>query len=296
MIEIPLDYRNRVINDNGKLWIDELSGLIEEYVYKFKLKNIDLVPKLTINFVFYAYSDIYGDVVVKFCKSDNGIRDEINFIKNCNSSYMVKMFYYNYDDKVIILERIKPGDSLEKFGDINYRLQVVKLIYDDIYFNVGSSNCKKYYTSFCNKANNDIIINNLDNECRLMLKTALEFYSEIEKSNLQECILHRDLHYKNILKDDNVFKTIDPHGVFGYRVFELPQIIRSELKIINNDYLRLNDIILSVSKCFNFDFKIVCKVLYIDTVEKILYFTLASYEKKFINDCKRICNEIISYL
>ena len=204
---------------------------------------------------------------------------------------MVKMFYYNYDDKVIILERIKPGDSLEKFGDINYRLQVVKLIYDDIYFNVGSSNCKKYYTSFCNKANNDIIINNLDNECRLMLKIALAFYSEIEKSNLQEGILHSGLHYKNILKDAN-----DPHGVFGYRVFELPQIIRSELKIINNDYLRLKDIILNVSKCFDFDFKIVCKVLYIDTVEKILYFTLASYEKKFISDCKCICNEIISYL
>ena len=296
LIEIPLSYKNKVINDNGKLWIDELDNLVEKYIHKFKLKNIVLISKLTINFVFYAYSDIYGDVVVKFCKSYEGIRDEINFIKNCNSNYMVKMHYYDYNDKVIILERIKPGDTLDKFGDINYRLKVVKLIYDDIYSNVCNDNCKRYYTSFCNKANNSVIINNLDNECKLMLKTAFEFYSEIEKSNLEECVLHRDLHYKNILKSDNTFKVIDPHGVFGYRVFELPQIIKSELKIIDNNDLTLNDVILKVSKCFNFDFEMVCKVLYIDTVEKMLYFTLTSYEKEYIYDCKNICNEIISYL
>ena len=296
MIEIPLNYKNKVINDNGESWLYELDKLIEKYIYKFKLKNIVLVSELTINFVFYAYSDIYGDVVVKFGKSYEGIRDEINFIKNCNSDHIVKMHYYNYEDKVIILERIKPGYTLDKFGDIDYRLKVVKLIYDDIEFYVDNSDCKKYYTSFCNKANNEIIINNLDNESKLMLNNAIGFYSEIEKLDLEEGTLHRDLHYKNILKDANTFKIIDPHGIWGYRIFELPQIIKSELKIIDNNNLKLNNIILKIAKYFEFDFETVCKVLYIDTVEKILYFTLALYEQKYIYDCKNICKEIISYL
>ena len=42
-------------------------------------------------------------------------------------------------------------------------------------------------------------------------------------------------------------------------------------------------------KCFGFNFKIVCKALYIDKVEKILYFTSASYDESYIYDCKKVC-------
>lgn len=245
--------------------------------------------------MFYAYSSIFGDVTIKFCKSHDGVRDEINFIKNCNSKYIVKMFYYNYENRVIILERIKPDNSLSKYGDIDYILDIVKLIFDDIYFNEGSDTCKKYYVSICNKASNINIIDKLDSECKSMLETANLFYKNIEKCNLEECILLRDLHYKNILYDGNNFKVIDHHGVYGYRVFELPQIIRAEIYRSDNN-LELKDIILKVAKYFGFNFKIVCKALYIDTVEKILYFTSASYEESYIYDCKKVCNKIINYL
>ncbi len=293
-MEIPIDYKSKIINDNGKLWLDELQGLIKKYIDKFDLRNIEIVPKLSINFVFYATS-IFGDVIIKFCKSLDGARDEINFIKNCNSKYMVRMFYYNYEDRIIILERIKPGDSLSNYGDINYRLRMAKIIFDDIYLSEVSDVCKKYYVSFCNKASNVNIISKLDSDSKLMLDKANIFYKDIENCKLEGCILHRDLHYKNILYDGNNFRVIDPHGVYGYRVFELPQIIRAEFNRSDNK-LELKDIILKVSELFNFDFEIVCKVLYIDTVEKLLYFTSAAYDEEYINDCKMTCNKIISYL
>lgn len=91
---------------------DNIEGLIEKYKTKFKLSNITIVKNLSINIVLYAYSEIYGDVVIKIGAPSNTTTSEINFIINSKSKYIVKCYYYNLEDRVMILEKIKPGEQL----------------------------------------------------------------------------------------------------------------------------------------------------------------------------------------
>ena len=41
----------------------------------------------------------------------------------------------------------------------------------------------------------------------------LILYSEVQKMKLNKYILHNDLNHKNILKSENGWKVIDPHGL-----------------------------------------------------------------------------------
>lgn len=113
---------------------------------------------------------------------------------------------------------------------------------------------------------------------------------------LKKYILHRDLHHKNILKSDNEWKVIDPHGILGYKVFEIPQFIKGELEIENKETSKIFEIIELISKYTGEDINLIYKSMYIDTIHKILFYVSSGNEQELINYNKKICNEIFKII
>ncbi len=299
-IKLPAEFIDKIVNRNGLYgceWLKSINDIINKYQKKFQLKNIMLEKNLSINIVLTAYCEEYGDVVMKIGKP-NSIKSEINFFKLCNSKYMVKCYYYNYEDGVILLEKINPGYSLNSIDNINDRLKLASTIINEIIIKDFDQNIdyKRYSEVINSKINDEKICNSLDSEIKKMIERAQEYYSEIVQMNLKEYILHHDLHYKNILKGKDDWEVIDPHGIIGYKVFEASQVIRAELNIVNNDISKLQDIVLNISNYLNEDINLIYKSLYVDTIEKILFFISAGYEKQYIDEGKAICNEIIKYV
>ncbi len=276
-------------------FIYHINATVTKYKQKFKLKNIELVEPLSINVVLKADSEEFGKVILKIGVPDS-IKYEIDFIRKSKSRYLVQCYYYNYEEGIILLKKIEPGCSLNTIKSIDERLKIISKIVDDILLvpDCKNNNCKRYSKMFSIKVSDPEIYNKLDEQAQEMLQNAKEYYREIEEMNLKEYILHRDLHYENILKDEQLWQVIDPHGVVGYRVFETAQIIKSELKLVNNDVSNLENIILKVSLYLKEDINLIYKSLYVDTVTKILFYVSNGHNQSDIDYQKNICDFIIN--
>lgn len=298
MISLPEEFRNKTINRFGDLaidWLNNVDSIMEKYKEKFKLKDIQVLEKLTINVVLYAYSEIYGDVIIKLGIPNKAIINEINYIKNCNSIYMVKCHYYNLEDRIIILERIKPGLSLKTEPKREERIKLFCNIVNDILMiaNEKETNYRRYDSSSIERLKKN---NNLDADMKIRVENAKKLFESINQMNLKEYILHRDLHHKNILKSDKGWKVIDPHGVIGYKVFEIPQFIKAELEIEKNNIDKMQEITKEISKELGEDINLIYKALYIDTVSKIIFYISSGYEQEIIDYNKKICDEILKII
>lgn len=300
MIKFNNKFVNKIINSNGeegKEWLKSIESILLKYKELLKLNNIKLLENLTTNIIFNANSDLYGDVVIKLMISNKTFSNEINFINNCKSKYMVKCFYHNFEDKIMVLERIKPGLPLNTIENRTDRIKIFSDIMNDIIISETDENLyRDYFNSFLNKINNQGIINKVNKNIKEKIKKSLQLYNEINEMNLPKYVLHRDLHHNNILKSKTTWKVIDPQGVIGYNFFELTQFIKSELTFDNNNISKIREIVENINKIMNFDLKLIYMALYIDTVEKILYFISIGASKYTIDYNIKICDEVIKYI
>lgn len=297
MIQLNQEFVDKITYKEGKegiTWLKQIENIIEKYQKKLQLENIKLFPKLTTNIIFEANSQLYGKVIIKLIFSSKTFQNEVNFIINCNSPYIVKCFYYNLEDKIIVLEKITPATSLNLVTDRIERISIFYKVMQSIINPIIDKNLyRDYFQSFMNKANNQTILLHTDDNIKNKIKTACNLYHTLDKLSLPKYVLHRDLHHYNILKDTNTWKAIDPQGVIGYSIFEFPQFIKSELNLENNDISKINDIVESLSNYTSIDNKLIYMALYIDTVEKILYYISINADKKIIDYNLLICNETI---
>ena len=57
MIKIPETYKNNIINmfgEPGEKWLNIVPNIVDKYVKKFNLKNIQILNDLTFNIIIFA--------------------------------------------------------------------------------------------------------------------------------------------------------------------------------------------------------------------------------------------------
>lgn len=247
------------------------------------------------NIVLFANSDKYGEVVVKIGAPGKTIISEINYINLCNSKYFVKCYYYNTEDRVMLLERIKPGYQLRNLENQEERIH----IFCDILNNITTNNIpKNNFKTHEEEINEKIekVCNNKEKYSSIlyMLDTVKNLYREIKNMNLPKYVLHDDLQHKNILKSDYGWKVIDPHGLVGEKIFETAYFIRAEL-----EYTNLNEIdrvITLISKHLKEDKILIYKALYINIFSRIVFYIKVKYDTKLIDYNIKVCEEISKYI
>ncbi len=304
MINLPKNYKTRMINrygQEGKEWLNNIDNIIEKYKNKFELENIRIIDKLSINVVLFAKSHKYGDIVVKIGPPCKTIISEINIIKHYSPKYFPKCYDSSVEDRVIVLERLFPGDNLTTVKDLNERTKIFANIADNLLNPIENvSNTKEFLTfnhifkekikyAYQNKKKFESIL--------WMIEKANNIYDKIYKMNLPKYILHNDLHHKNILKSEEGWKVIDPHGIIGERVIECLQFIRSELDNINLDIdNEFDKIITLVSKSYKEDKTLILETLYIYTIDKIIFYTKNKEKSNRILHNIHICEKILQQL
>lgn len=300
MINLPTDFKNKIIHrykSCGNKWLNNIDTIINKYIEIFQLTNLKLIENLTMNVLLTANSEKYGDVILKVSSPSENSIDEINFIKYCSSNYMVKCYYYDIQDRIILLERIKPGYCLNTLENRKERIKV----FCDIVNNFTTSNLYfknfKTYDNMLTEKINDAKYNiNINSDIICHLSKAQEIYKEISNMNLPKYLLHDDLQHKNILKCENGWKIIDPHGIVGEKVFETSHFIRAELELINGNAKQLNELVHSVSRYINEDIYLVYKALYITIITKLIFYIKDGYNSDYIEYNLNLCNTLKNYI
>jgi len=101
-----------------------------------------------------------------------------------------------------------------------------------------------------------------------MLK-AKEICLSITRSYSRRVLLHGDFHHDNILLSSNgEYIIIDPKGVIGDPVFDVPRFILNEYgdHITSELYTKINDIIFNFEVNLSIPNDVIRKCLYVETV------------------------------
>lgn len=304
MINLPDEFKRKIINRYGKdghEWINNIDNIIEKYKKKFLLTNIRLVDNVSINVVLFAESAKLGSIVIKIGAPNKTIISEMNTIKYYSPNYFPKCYYYSIEDRVIILERIFPGYNLNTLETFEERLKIFVDISNNLLIPIENIKDKEHFLAFHDifKSKIEYAYQNKSKYLDIlwMIDKANNIYDKMHNMNLPKYLLHNDLHYKNILKSEDGWKAIDPHGIIGERVIELSQFIRSELDNVNLDNkCEFDKVISLVSEYYKEDISLILETLYLYIVEKVIFYIKNKDSQNRILHNINICKKILRYM
>lgn len=300
MLDLPEKFKTNMINryaKKGKTWLENIDAIVEKYIKKFKLSHIELIENLSINLVFFGKSELYGDVVLKVGAPGPTSLTEINVMKLYSSEYIPKCYFSSMEDRVMILEKISPGYSLKNLNNLEERIKIFSDISNHLLIPANST---KNFPTFDDliKERMEYVYQNKSSfsDITQMIDFANEIYARIKEKSLQKYILHEDLHHKNILKSQNGWKAIDPHGIIGERAFETCQFIRAELENEIFNETKLEKIVILLSQHFKEDKQLILESLYVYLILKVINLKKNKHSIDTISYNISICQKLENYI
>lgn len=225
-------FRNlRVAHANEtRAWEKTVDDSVAMLFSKWEITEYDVNSVSWKGLVFEAFSEKYGDVVLKLIPPfiDEKIHldrfeRELCLNKNLSKDYIVELLDYDYGKKAILLKRIIPGDYVypegnreilhELFQKVLITTQKKEEIYEKYPF-------PEYYDELEYRKEEVKKYSFHPEECNKYLQKACGLYREISQKE-EECLLHGDMHRENLLKDGQGITVIDPWGFFGLKEMEL---------------------------------------------------------------------------
>lgn len=277
MISINENYKNNIINmfgDIGVKWLDSIPNIIEKYVKEFELTNIKVNEPLTYNIVMSADSKKYGSVILKIeiPYKEMTIREAAALELN-NGVGGCKCYYKDIDDGVLLIEKLKPGDSLNTVEDLETRTKIFSDVLNRFSIKVNTINNDLPFYKDILKRSIDMVYNEPERfgEIKEPVILAEKIYNEIETKGDNNYLLHSDLYSDNIILSGDVWKAIDPHGFLGNKVLDTAIFIQKELDKIGYTRENIDTIIKLVSKKCGYTNEEISKAFYVNYVLNICW-------------------------
>ncbi|MDD4298460.1 MAG: aminoglycoside phosphotransferase family protein [Bacilli bacterium] len=288
MIILPDKYKVGIISmfgTKGEDWLANVPEIVDRYIKKFNLTNVELINDLTLNIVLLAECEEFGNIVLKMGLPDIEllVRETIA-LEIFNGKGACQCYYSNKEDGIMVLERLIPGETLHNVYNREERIRA--------FCDVASNLAVKLKGPIQLPAYREILDRSIkqSNEQSEKFKSLQEFiiiadelYKEIENSNLPKYLLHADLHHGNILTSSNGRKAIDPHGFLGEKVLETARFMENEIEKqgINKD--NILEVVELMAKYYKEDKALICKALFIDYVLSTCWNIEINFEDEHIN-------------
>lgn len=300
MLTLPEKYIQSIIfvfGNEGKDWLDNINKLLDKYIKKFNLINIKIIDNLSYNLVIFAECKEYGKVVLKIGNPDNETLREIITLGKYNSNYACKCYYSDKEDKVMLLEKLVLGETLNSVKNREERIKIFCDIASNLAIMAEENLQLPTYREILNRAFSKIERQSARyKSIRELINTADNFYEEIEKTNLSKYILHADLHHDNILTSGVSRKVIDPHGVIGEKVLETARFLENEIQKQEVNQSNIIEVIELMSKYYREDKKLIGKSLFIDYVLSTCWDIEGNFENEHVNKKINCLRLILGYL
>lgn len=212
------DFHNKVLRD------------IEVYADKWNLTSFQLIPSYSANLVFKCYSDNLGNVVLKIGNPAlEEIRKEFYTLSEYNGKRFCKVLKDDIKNGVILEERVQPGQPLRAEKSLDKRLAIFCSLYKGLHIPPTQEDIYPTYIEWVDRITDYMSRRNDCQELYGHMKKAREICSSLSALYSQKVLLHGDFHHDNILLGkDSEYVIIDPKGVIGDPVFDVPRFILNE--------------------------------------------------------------------
>ncbi|MET3728377.1 streptomycin 6-kinase [Fictibacillus halophilus] len=218
-----------VHGDKASEWLNNFAGLIADCEEMYGL-HIKQPFNLSYNFVAPATTSEGSEVVLKVVVDLKEFEAELRSLKLLSGESTVKVLAFDSERRIMILERIQPGQTLAEIED------------DDKATLIAANVMKKLMIPAPVDSNLSTV---LDREYTLKrIYQNYNSYQPVSKATIEEALfitkklnssidkpylLHGDLHHYNILANGDSWTVIDPKGLIGDREYEVVQYLLNKL-------------------------------------------------------------------
>jgi streptomycin 6-kinase len=267
---------NNIMKEWGQEIYIKILREIEIYSKKWKLSDLSFCENYSMNAIVFCKSELYGEGVLKIgCGlQDSEFISEYNVLREYKGRRFVNVFESDIeaDKKIMLLKRIFPGTELKEEESFNKRLSVFSELFNGLHIEPDNpalylkyADKVKYFTDCVNKRT----------DCKDLHSYAAKAHDicqNISSVYNKEMLLHGDLHYRNILlRDNGKYAIIDPQGLIGNPVFDVPRYILIDYyhngdKPLDKRADRINQIINYFEDSLNIPNKILRQCFYVESI------------------------------
>ena len=269
--------KNDIVENWGEDIFSKIEQELEIYSKRWKLSDLEFFEHYSINLIFFCKSEIYGDCVLKIGgnSQDYEFAAEYNVLREYNGKQYVKVYESDIDiparRKVMLIERVFPGETLENEQSLEKRLAVFSELFNglhiepqnpDIYISYGEfieNDAKNCLKENAGKENTKILVRHINK--------AKELYSGLIEKYNKKMLLHIDLYWGNIVSSGGgKYRIVDPKGVIGDPIFEMGQNLLEECFKYKNQPESIEFIFDYFEKSLDIPNKVLRQVFFIENV------------------------------
>lgn len=212
-------------------------------IQRWNLSNIEPIYENADKAVYSAVSPGFGAVILKLNQNTAQLKEEYDMLCVMNGSgpneYCCKLFAYDEEKGILLEERLLPGTVLREEISLEARILAFERVFRNIHQEVPEDGRQTYLDwlegicVFCTehpekpvlmeKSFGEYSLAEFAERARRICENFFEQYPE-------RVLLHGDLHHDNILlREDGSYAMIDPKGVVGPEILDLPRYIMNEI-------------------------------------------------------------------
>ncbi len=277
---------------NNLDFYSNINKKINLLVSRWDIVELDLIKSFSSNLIFKAVSKEFKLVIIKLFSNKDEFVGEVNAL-NCFAEGLVcKLLDVDYANLALLEETVLPGTQLAEEKNIKTRLNIFCDLYKQLHYkgNKGSSQFNdddiyyvKSYKDWIYRITEYMSEQDNWNEFVDYMVKAKKLYIKLSERYTEQCLLHGDLHYYNILKAEKGYKIIDPKGVIGNPIFDISRYMLNEFWD-NKNIIKVDEIMDTVFAMLSSNLavsrKVLSELLYIEGVMGVCWFIQSGADVK----------------
>lgn len=260
----------KIIKHFGRTFFDKVQSDINFYSNKWAIEILELVDYFSVNCIFKCRSKKFGDAVLKINRSCREVFTEFNTLLEYKGKRFCNVFDSDIENGIILEECIHPGIRLRDEESLEKRLNIFSGLFNGLHIEPENPSIYPTYIEWVSRITKYMSSREDYKVLYLYMKKAESICLQISKSYNKKMLLHGDFHHDNILlNNDGNYKIIDPKGVVGDPIFDVPRYILNEYEEDISDekyYEKIDTIINSLETSLGIPNKIIKQCYFIEVV------------------------------
>lgn len=202
---------------------------LSRYGKRWGLHGLRFIPYYSVNVLFAGRSVEYGDVVLKLGRPCREMFTECRALREYNGRRFCRLYESEPEHGALLLERLQPGTPLRAVEAPQERWEIFCRVYTGLHILAADNTRYPTYSEWVEKAAHTMRRLAVFPALSLAMERAQALCRPLWERYPDRLLLHGDLHHDNILHcADGRYRVIDPKGVIGPTLFDLPRFLRNE--------------------------------------------------------------------
>ncbi len=208
-----------------------MNDLIRYAAEKWSLSDLHTIYEHSAKAVYCAESQTFGSVILKWDSSCTQLQSEYHMLNRLDGASACRVYDFDAENGLLLEERILPGTVLRKEPSLERRIEAFGKVFRAVHSNETEG---ETYLDWLRSIDVYCKTNPVETELTDMTAAAYAVCAEIFAKYPDRVLLHGDLHHDNLLlRPDGSYAMIDPKGVVGPALLDLPRFILNETDTIH---------------------------------------------------------------